>query len=107
MRLVLMLVHEDDLDNLDIGSLMRSFISTNPERKATFRVMGGPEARSFSVQHSNDFCTTVSSCYQLFTVAKVSTIECFTDMLVIVPVPVSLLESKKKICILMIDTNFF
>lgn len=38
-HLALMHVHGDVLDRLDIGSLMRSFISVNPERKATFGVL--------------------------------------------------------------------
>lgn len=37
--LALMHVHGDIVDSLDIGSLMRSFISSNPERKATFGVV--------------------------------------------------------------------
>ncbi|CAJ1057175.1 zinc finger MYM-type 1-like protein [Xyrichtys novacula] len=37
-HLALMHVHSDVMDSLDIGSLMRSFISANPERKATFGV---------------------------------------------------------------------
>uniref|UniRef100_A0A1A8UJL7 Uncharacterized protein n=1 Tax=Nothobranchius furzeri TaxID=105023 RepID=A0A1A8UJL7_NOTFU len=37
--LALMQVHEEILDSLDIGSLIRSFISANPERKATSTVV--------------------------------------------------------------------
>lgn len=39
MHLGLMIVHGDVLDSLDIGSPMRSFISANPEGKATFGVV--------------------------------------------------------------------
>ena len=38
-HLALMHVHGHILDSLDIDSLMRSFISANPERKATFGVV--------------------------------------------------------------------
>ncbi|KAF4104258.1 hypothetical protein G5714_015245 [Onychostoma macrolepis] len=44
-HLALMHVHGDILDSLDIDALMRDFISTNPERKATFRVLHAVKVR--------------------------------------------------------------